>query len=344
MIFAPSPVGNGRLTRVELEKDKRECKKIGPCGVGEKALYLNSFYLRRRYYIVWSDVRRVFKRVAMSKGGFSGHGIFGSMPYLVVLKSDGTEEQCIFKFENQVDEMLEEIGQRHPEIPLHSQESEQKLAKAKAEQEAKYTDKLSQNARDSLLALQESSEYLERKPENYKVLVYAAKQKRSVDGTKPSLLTAAWLIVACSIVMIVGGLYLRFAIDNPLGLYLCLFGGAFILSVAASQILPTPNRNKKTVQRDWDEAVSLMTKYLHDFHGTVSQDRESFPVPAQYAHPVVLTRMVRVIREGRAEDLSSALAIVKQDLRALNKDVKVSQQEYDEVVTVKPMFLVCNYS
>lgn len=43
MIFAPSPVGNGRLTRVELEKDKRECKKIGPCGVGEKALYLNSF-------------------------------------------------------------------------------------------------------------------------------------------------------------------------------------------------------------------------------------------------------------------------------------------------------------
>ena len=29
----------------ELEIDKKTCKKIGPCGVGKKALYLNSFFI-----------------------------------------------------------------------------------------------------------------------------------------------------------------------------------------------------------------------------------------------------------------------------------------------------------
>ena len=34
---------------------------------------------------------------------------------------------------------------------------------------------------------------------------------------------------------------------------------------------------------------------------------------------------------------------MKDDLRKLNSDVTVSQKEYDEVVTVKPMFLVMDY-
>ena len=30
-------------------------------------------------------------------------------------------------------------------------------------------------------------------------------------------------------------------------------------------------------------------------------------------------------------------------MKALNKDVTVSQKEYDEVVEVKPLFLLCSY-
>ena len=33
----------------------------------------------------------------------------------------------------------------------------------------------------------------------------------------------------------------------------------------------------------------------------------------------------------------------KADLKALNADVQVSQEEYDEVVAIKPMFLVSDY-
>jgi hypothetical protein len=68
-----------------------------------------------------------------------------------------------------------------------------------------------------------------------------------------------------------------------------------------------------------------------------------FPLPARYAHPVVLERMIRAIRQGRAESGEEAFRVVREDLRALNSDVTVSQKEYDEVVAVKPLFLVSDY-
>ena len=84
MIFRPAQLGMAKLDRLELEADKKACRKIGPCGVGKKALYLNSFYIDRRYYLPYGSISRVFKRVAMSSGGFTGKGMFASMAYLVV--------------------------------------------------------------------------------------------------------------------------------------------------------------------------------------------------------------------------------------------------------------------
>ena len=89
MLFAPVRLGNTTLGREELAADRKSCKRFGPCGVGEKALYLNSFFIDRHYYVALSSVRRVFKRVAMSKGGFSGKDVilcaFGRS-YIVPIK------------------------------------------------------------------------------------------------------------------------------------------------------------------------------------------------------------------------------------------------------------------
>ena len=41
--------------------------------------------------------------------------------------------------------------------------------------------------------------------------------------------------------------------------------------------------------------------------------------------------------------ISGALALMKEDLKALNSSVTVSQKEHDEVVRIKPLFLVCDY-
>ena len=45
----------------------------------------------------------MFKRVAMSQGGFSGKGMFASMAYLVVEYDGGKQKQCNFKDERDVD-------------------------------------------------------------------------------------------------------------------------------------------------------------------------------------------------------------------------------------------------
>ena len=107
MIFRPAQLGMAKLDRLELEQDKKACRKIGPCGVGKKALYLNSFYIDRRYYLPYGSISRVFKRVAMSSGGFTGKGMFASMAYLVVEYDGGKQKQCNFKDERDVDKLLE---------------------------------------------------------------------------------------------------------------------------------------------------------------------------------------------------------------------------------------------
>ena len=99
MLFHPAQLGLAHLDKATLEADKKACKKIGPCGVGKKALYLNSFYIDRRYYLPYGSISRVFKRVAMSEGGFSGKGMFASMAYLVVEYDGGKQKQCNFKDE-----------------------------------------------------------------------------------------------------------------------------------------------------------------------------------------------------------------------------------------------------
>ena len=66
-------------------------------------------------------------------------------------------------------------------------------------------------------------------------------------------------------------------------------------------------------------------------------------MPAQYAHPIVLERMIRTLREGKAKTTAQAYTTMKKELKALNNTVKVSQSEYDEVVKIKPLFLVCEY-
>ena len=116
MLFKPAQLGLAKLGAAELEADKKACKKIGPCGVGKKALYLNSFYIDRCYYLPYGSITRAFKRVAMSQGGFTGKGMFASMAYLVVEYDGGKQKQCNFKDERDVDALLDVLAKEQPQI------------------------------------------------------------------------------------------------------------------------------------------------------------------------------------------------------------------------------------
>lgn len=329
-----TPLGDRVLPSRELEIDKGACRKIGSCGVGQKALYLGSRYISRRWYLPWNEVERVFKRVAMSAGGFSGRGIFGTMAYLVVQYGKGREKQCSFRTEAELDTLLELIAQEHPSIPTHSAQAAKKLAQAEVEEQKRFLASLPPEAEQTLSELREAKAFLESHPEPARLLTEAARQKRVMDQMKP------WVLVLGA-VMAYGGLALAlwggwcWLNKSPYSWYYILAGGALCVFAWTGGIVPGRWTSRKRAQQDWEEAVA-------DAQASIAE-KEAFPVPARYAHPVVLERMIRVVREGRADTAEGALAAVKEDLRALNASVTVSQKEHDEVVTVKPLFLVSDY-
>ena len=200
MIFTPSQLGSVALDKPTLSVDKKFCKKYGPCGVGDKALYLNSFYFDRWYYVALTSVRRVFKRVAMSKGGFSGKGLFGAIPYLVVELDDGTSKQCNFKWEQDVDMMIAHISRLLPDIPTHSVEAERRLREKQEREEARYLKELTPKAQQSREELEKAKTYLASFPEQTTRLAAAAKAKRINERTNPAYRWVALAIIVAGII------------------------------------------------------------------------------------------------------------------------------------------------
>ena len=333
MLFAPVRLGSTALSAEVLTADVKNCKHFGPCGVGEKALYLNGFLFDRHYYVALESVRRVFKRVAMSKGGFTGKGAFGSIPYLVVEYDDGAQKQCNFKHEEDVDNLLAYLAKICPDLPLQSQKVERHMAQQQAQEARRYLKELTPQAQSEKERLEQARAFLEDHTNLTRRLSQAAKAKRVNDRSNPSYKWVALAIVIAGVAALVYGIITMVRGTSSLGIYFALFGFAAVFLFSGAHVLPTARNNKTALSREWEQAQADLAAVLP----------KDFPLPARYAHPVVLTRMIRVLREGRAQTADQALEVVKQDLKALTADVQVEQWEYDEVVAIKPMFLLSDY-
>ena len=332
MSFTPVRLGNTSLEPAVVSADRQSCRRFGPCGVGKEAIYLNGFLIDRRYYVAFASVRRVFKRVAMSQGGFSGKGVFGSIPYLVVQYDDGAEKQCTFKREEDVDALLDYLEKVHPEIPRLSAGGEKRMQE-KAEQEAaRYLDELTPQAQSARETLEKAEQFLSGYPEMTKKLASAAKAKRINEHTNPAYRWVALAIVLAGAAALVYGI-ISWRRGGDFGVYFALFGFAAVFFFSGAHVLPTAKNNRHAVNRAWEQALEAMENVLP----------EKFPLPARYAHPIVARRMVRILREGRAQSAEEALDVLKADLKALTADVQVDQEEHDEVVVIKPLFLVSDY-
>lgn len=335
MLWKPKKLGSKELTDSELFADRKVCKKIGPCGIGKKALYLNSFYIDRCYYVPLDSVSRVFKRVAMSKGGFSGKGLFATIPYLVVVYDNGQEKQCNFKYEDQVDEFLSAIRQRFPQIKTVSEAAERRLAEAKKLQESKLPVFLSEAAQKEAERLEREKQYLGKQPVLFSELSNAARKQRTYEQTKPYYKWGALLFALLGVASLLYGV-ISFRMHAPFAVWFVLFGIAGIFLFSGANVMPTSRKNRKAIEQRLSVAQQQVAQYE-------KEGPERMQIPSCYLHPVTMERMIRVIREGRAETELEALERVKEDLKKMNSEVKVSQEEYDEIMAVKPLFLVNNY-
>lgn len=334
-MIRPQRLGKDTLPENELKEDKKSCHKFGPCGVGQKAIYLNSFYIDRQYYVPMKSVKRVFKRIAMSKGGFTGRGVFATLPYLVVEFDDGRQKQCNFKYEEDVDRILAYIEDNFPDIPLHSEAAEQKLREKEHNLEKKrLAGNISDTARNNISILDNAIKYLHKDSDLYLNLSQSAKKKRVYDRSNPAY---KWVALAITIIGLGAFFYGVYSVITHagFGIYFLLFGLAAIFLFSGASVLPTSKNNKHYIEKQLVRSIDDMQRYIKTY--------PDFPVPAHYAHPVVLKRMQDILKDKRAETMSEALEVLKNDLKALNSSVVVEQEEYDEIVAIKPMFLVMDY-
>ena len=334
-MIRPQRLGKDTLPENELKEDKKSCHKFGPCGVGQKAIYLNSFYIDRQYYVPMKSVKRVFKRIAMSKGGFTGRGVFATLPYLVVEFDDGRQKQCNYKHEEDVDRILAYIEDSFPDIPLHSEAAEQKLREKERNLEKKrLAGNISDTARNNISILDNAIKYLHKDSDLYLNLSQSAKKKRVYDRSNPAY---KWVALAITIIGLGAFFYGVYSVITHagFGIYFLLFGLAAIFLFSGASVLPTSKNNKHYIEKQLVRSIDDMQRYIKTY--------PDFPVPAYYAHPVVLKRMQDILKDKRAETMSEALEVLKNDLKALNSSVVVEQEEYDEIVAIKPMFLVMDY-
>ena len=244
MFLKPAKLGEKEIPEKILSEDRKHCKKIGPCGIGKEALYLNSFYLERRYYVPVSSVSRVFKRVAMSKGGFTGKGLFATMPYLVVVLDDGSEKQCNFKYEDQVDAFVSAVKERFPQVKTVSEAAEKRLAEAEKKEAQKRLIPLSEQAKESVGILEQAKEKLSKRMSLFTELTNAAKKKRTYEKTKPFYKWLALFMVIMGAAALGYGVY-SFMNHDTFAVYFVLFGMAAIFLFSGANVMPTSTNNRK---------------------------------------------------------------------------------------------------
>ena len=325
------PLSEKKLEKDVLKKDKREAKHIGPIGIGEKALYLNSFYIDRMYYIPIEAIERVYKRVAMSKGGFSGKGIFASLSYLVVEYDGGKEKACLIRKEWRVDEALSEIRKRFPHLPTMSKRAEESLRREEEEEKAKLLPKLSEEAEKAVSEIEEADSLLQEREELCKNLAVRAKQERMVQNTNPYYVHFALLLFFGGLLCLLSaGIFYK---NGDQSHAIVLFGFFLMLFLVGFRVRPTGRQNKEEVEREYEESIRKMKDSLPD----------DFPLPARYAHPVCLLWMKQNILEGKAETLASSYELLKKELKELDSTKQVSQKVYDWLVVIKPMFMAAEY-
>ena len=231
------------------------------------------------------------------------------------------------------------LAKEQPQIHLLSAAGEQMLQKKEAEKASRKLpeSELTDDARHSITVLRRAKEYLEAKPEIADELSAAERRKRAQLQSKPVYRYVALAIFIMGIVSAAYGLYAVTTHTGGYGIYFALFGFAAIFLFSSYNMLPTAHNNHSAIMKRAEKAEAAMAEYVKHYPSG------AFPVPSHYAHPIVLKQMSDAIEEGRAVTVPEALTAVENRLKSLNADVQVEQEEYDEVVVIKAMFLNHDY-
>ncbi|MCI2048897.1 MAG: hypothetical protein LKJ76_04155 [Lachnospiraceae bacterium] len=350
-------IGKTALDPETLKKDLKGREKFGEgtCGMGERAVYLPGIFSYAKYYFCYEDADRVFERLAVAEGGITGGGLSGAVPYVVVLFRDGTERQFLIRREGDLDALLKRLSEKHPEIRTVSAAAEQRMAAAQAKFDAEAAPhELTETEKKSIRTLELAKQRLGERSVLYQTLAGTASAKKTAGRLDARLQWVSVAILAGSILMALSGTFLLTKGGSGQTAVILLMVGIFIALLSlTSHTLPFGRGNRRKTDASWRKAVSDMDAFLKSGlfararlkAGDAANAERAFPVPAPYAHPLLLDWMIRVLREGRTADgtIQEALDVTREDMRALNSNVTVSQEDYPRVLIIKPLFIANDY-
>ena len=240
----PKALGSAVLPEEEVRADRKKAKRYDLWAVGEKALYVGTNWTPRKYYIPYSSIRRVFKRVAVSPG--SGKAFLTPILYLVVQYDDGKEHQSTFKYLQDADNLLNQLEKEHPEISLLSPEGEAKKKERQEQERRAAANELSVTAQKAKHRLETAQRTLEKQPALTRALAQSARMKRTLDLIDPKMQAIAIAVAAAGLIAIAAGLILIPLHGNTNVVILMILAGfAAVFMMINSRVLPTRRRNKK---------------------------------------------------------------------------------------------------
>lgn len=348
-MLKPRLVGLTPLDPQILHQDRKSCQKIGPLGLGDRALYLNQWILDRTAYIAYEDLTRAYKRVAMSKGAYTKKGVFATLSYLVLVLTTGKTVVTRLKYEADIDSFLLALKERRPELPTVYEKADaategagvaaeearilaEKVGAGISRETTVSEEDLSPLARKTLLQLRKAQKYMEDDPSWANRLVYRAKEVRRLSQLPLTYYYGGLAVGALALVLTGAGVWGRLH-QLTWTLYLILLGASLLVFVIASQVLRTGPFHRARAEAAWQEAVAQMADFLQGFG-------KDFPLPPTLAHPLVLVWMERTVLSNSANTPAQALQLVTASLQAMDASVTVSETTYQEVTTIKPLFLV----
>ena len=173
------------------------------------------------------------------------------------------------------------------EIPTLSVGGEQRLEQKAKEEAARYLSELTSDAQSAKEELEKAQKFLSGYPELTDRLSKAARAKRVNQHTNPAYRWVALAIVLAGAAALVYGI-ISWRNGGDFGMYFALFGFAAIFFFFPARTCCPRRRTTKGRRPRSGRRQANLAHVLPD----------DFPLPARYAHPVVLTRMIRILREG----------------------------------------------
>ena len=185
--------------------------------------------------------------------------------------------------------------------------------------------------------LKRASDYLARKPELAKELSAAERRKRAQLQSKPVYKYVALIISLFGVVSAAYGIQSIINHTGNYGIYFALFGFAAIFLFSSYNMMPTAHNNHNAIMKRADRAEAAMAEYIKAY------PRRELPGAGHLRSPCGAQADDRCSSGGPGRHPARSPRGREESPQRGQRRRQVEQEEYDEIVQIKAMFLNHDY-